>query len=340
MEPNMNEAIVETKGGKRLKGSGKGPLLVLCVLVAVAAAAYLGLCAYAGNLNTFYPNFRINGLDVGGLTAAQAQEKLETELLAQPIDLVDVETDTRMSITVGDLGYTTESFAGDAQFWMGTMRQGGFLSHGKEFLMSLAGKRVSGANWPDMDAAKLTGAAELVSETLSHTTVDSTYEVLEDSISIVKARDGHRLDVEALKAQLQNIHQYSKDGYQLQVSSQLIPAKSLSAKSIHEEVAGDMKNAGYDAATGTITPEQLGADFDVSAAEKALLAAEPGSTVTIPADIQYPEVTAEALKGVLFRDVLGQARTHVSGTAARISNVKLSAASINGYVMNTGDVFS
>ena len=38
--------------------------------------------------------------------------------------------------------------------------------------------------------------------------------------------------------------------------------------------------------------------------------------------------------------MLGEARTKVGGTAARISNVKLSAASINGYVMNTGDVFS
>jgi vancomycin resistance protein YoaR len=51
-------------------------------------------------------------------------------------------------------------------------------------------------------------------------------------------------------------------------------------------------------------------------------------------------VTADVLKEVMFRDVLGETRTHVSGTAARINNVKLSAATINGYVMNSGDVFS
>ena len=38
--------------------------------------------------------------------------------------------------------------------------------------------------------------------------------------------------------------------------------------------------------------------------------------------------------------MLGQCRTHVSGTAARINNVKLSAAACNGVVLNTGDVFS
>ena len=341
MEQNINEAAVEHKGGKRLKqGGGNTFLIVLAVLVGLLAAGYLGLCAYAGNLNTFYPNYRINGIDVGGLTVSEAQEKLESDLLNQSIDLVDPQTDTRMSITVADLGYTAESFDGDAQYWMENVKRDGFLSHGKEFLFSLAGKRVSGANWPGMNADTLTATAEHVCEALSHQVVNTTYEVGEDSISIVKARDGHLLDTGLVAAQLQNIDQYSREGYQLEVSSQMVPARALSAKAIHQEVAAEMKNAGYDAATGTITPEQMGADFDVSAAQKALDAAAPGETVTVPADIRQPEVTAEQLKEVLFRDVLGEARTHVSGTAARISNVKLSAASINNYVMNTGDVFS
>ena len=341
MEQNINEAIVEHKGGKRLKqGGGNKFLVVLAILVGLVAAGYLGLCAYAGNLNTFYPNYRINGIDVGGLTVSEAQEKLESDLLNQSIDLVDPQTDTRMSITVADLGYTAESFSGDAQYWMENAKRDGFLSHGKEFLFSLAGKRVSGANWPGMDMDALAKTADYVCESLSHQVVDTTYEVGEDSISIVKARDGHLLDAGLVAAQLQNIDQYSQKDYQLELESQLVPAKTLSAKAIHQEVAAEMKNAGYDAATDTITPEQMGADFDVSAAQKALDAAAPGETVTVPANIQRPEVTAEHLKTVLFRDVLGEARTHVSGTAARISNVKLSAASINNHVMNTGDVFS
>ena len=342
MEQNINEAIVENKGGKRLKSGGGGNtfFIVLAVLAGLVAAGYLGLCAYAGNLNTFYPNYRINGIDVGGLTVSEAQEKLESDLLNQAIDLVDPQTDTRMSITVADLGYTEESFAGDTQYWMENVKRGGFLSHGKEFLFSLAGKRVSGANWPGMDMDVLAATADRVCATLSHQVVDAAFEVGENSVSIVKARDGHQLDAGTVAAQLQNIDQYSQEGYQLEVSSQVVSAKTLSAKAIYQEVAAEMKNAGYDAATDTITPEQMGADFDVSAAQKALDAAAPGETITIPADIQRPEVTAEELKAVLFRDVLGETRTHVSGTAARISNVKLSAASINNYVMNTGDVFS
>ena len=77
MEQNINEAIVENKGGKRLKSGGGGNtfFIVLAVLAGLVAAGYLGLCAYAGNLNTFYPNYRINGIDVGGLTVSEAQAK-------------------------------------------------------------------------------------------------------------------------------------------------------------------------------------------------------------------------------------------------------------------------
>ena len=67
--------------------------------------------------------------------------------------------------------------------------------------------------------------------------------------------------------------------------------------------------------------------------------AAPGDTLEIPAVIEYPAVTAEQLKPVLFRDLLGSYTTHVGGSAARISNVKLASASVNGTVLNSGDIF-
>ena len=94
MEP-IREAEMQTQPGKRLneesKKSGKGPLLIAGIVLAVLLAAYVGLCAYAGSLDTFYPNRHINGIDVGGLTVGQAQQRLETQLLNQAITLVDNE---------------------------------------------------------------------------------------------------------------------------------------------------------------------------------------------------------------------------------------------------------
>lgn len=73
-----------------------------------------------------------------------------------------------------------------------------------------------------------------------------------------------------------------------------------------------------------------GADFDVDTVQSALDSAEPGQTLTLDAAIEEPEVTASQLKAVLFRDVLGETKTHVSGSAGRIGNVKRSAKTISG----------
>ena len=341
MEQTTNEAVVQKNpGGARLKKGGKGPLVVLGIIAGVLVLAYAGLCAYAGSLDTFYPNRRINGIEVGGMTVAEAQKKLEADLLAQKITLADGKSGTSAAITVADLGYSAEDFAGDAQFWMEEQTRRSFLEKGWDFLSDVTGRHPGGAHWPDMDQATLNETVARLSGELSQAAVDSAYELTDDSIRLVKARDGRTLDENALRTALADVSTYSETGYQVPFSFAAVPAKVLTAQAIHDEVAAEMKNAGYDAATDTITPEQLGAEFDVAAAQKALDDAAPGETVEIPAVIEYPKVTAEELKAVLFRDVLGEAQTKVGGTAARKSNVKLSASSINDLVLNTGDVFS
>ena len=341
MEQTTNEAVVQKNpGGTRLKKGGRGPLVALGIVVGVLVLAYVGLCAYAGSLDTFYPNRHINGIDVGGLTVSQAQKKLETTLLAQKITLTDEETSTSAVISVADLGYSAEDFKGDAQFWMDVQKSRPFPGKGLDFLADMTGHRPGGAHWPDMDQAALNETVTRLSGELSQAAVDSAYELTDDSIRFVKARDGRTLDEGALRTALADVSTYSENGYQVPFSFTSVPAKVLTAQAIYDEVAAEMKNAGYDAATDTITPEQLGAEFDVAAAQMALDAAAPGETVEIPAVIEYPKVTAEELKTVLFRDVLGEARTKVGGTDARKTNVKLSASSINGLVLNTGDVFS
>ena len=342
MEVNTNEAAVQKAGGARLKknSGGKTALIVILVILAVVIAAYIGLCAYAGSLDTFAPNRHINGIDVGGLTVSQAQEKLEKELLSQEITLTDEETESSAVITVADLGYTAEDFAGDAQSWMDADQQRSFLGKGWAYLAYVTGRWPGGANWPDMDREALESTVTRLSEDLSQEAVDGAYELTDDAVLVTKARDGRKLNETALVTALADISAYSEQGYQVSFSFTTVPAQVLTAQQIHDEIAGEMKNAGYDPETESITPEQLGAEFDVSSAQKALDAAEPGMVVEIDAAIEYPRVTAEELKDVLFRDMLGECRTKVGGTEARKSNVKLSAASINGYVLNCGDVFS
>ena len=341
MEP-IREAEVQTQPGKRLneepKKSGKGPLLIAGIVLAVLLAAYAGLCAYAGSLDTFYPNRHINGIDVGGLTVEQAQQRLESQLLQQEITLVNEDGQPLAQFTVGDLGYTAEDFSGDARFWKSDDRSKGFFKKGWAYLATVTGRWPGGAHWPDMDQAALSETASRLTEQLSEAPLDASGAVEGQSVHITKARDGRT--PQDLRLLLADISDYSLSGYQVPVSFQTVPAKTLTAQQLHDQLHGEVRNASYDSATDSIVPEQLGADFDIAAVQKAMDEAAPGETLTVKADIQQPEVTAADLKAVLFRDVLGEAKTHVSGSAGRIGNVKLSAQIINGLVLNSGETFS
>lgn len=342
MEP-IREADVQTQPGKRLaekteKRGSKRPWMIAVIIAAVLVAAYLALCAYAGSLDTFYPNRHINGIDVGGLTVSEAQSALETQLPAQTITLVNEERQLQTTLTVAELGYTAESFAGDAQFWMDAERDTPFLRRGWAYLATLSGHWPGGAHWPDMNEAVLTKTVARLTEVLTEPPADTSGELDGQTLRITKAHDGYA--PESLRPLLSDIASYSQSGYTIPVTLETLPAQDLTAQQLHDRLHGEMKNASYDAASGSIVPEQFGADFDVAAAQTALDGAAPGETVSVPAVIEEPEVTASDLKMLLFRDVLGEARTHVSGSAGRIGNVKLSAKLINGIVLNSGDTFS
>ena len=342
MEP-IREADVQTQPGKRLaekteKRGSKRPWMIAVVIAAVLVAAYLALCAYAGSLDTFYPNRHINGIDVGGLTVSEAQSALETRLPAQTIILVNEERQLQTTLTVAELGYTAESFAGDAQFWMDAERDTPFLRRGWAYLATLSGHWPGGAHWPDMDEAVLTKTVARLTEVLTEPPADTSGELDGQTLRITKAHDGYA--PESLRPLLSDITSYSQSGYTIPVTLETLPAQDLTAQQLHDRLHGEMKNASYDSATDSIVPEQLGADFDIAAVQKAMDEAAPGETVSVPAVIEEPEVTASDLKMLLFRDVLGEARTHVSGSAGRIGNVKLSAKLINGIVLNSGDTFS
>ena len=342
MEP-IREADVQTQPGKRLaekteKRGSKRPWMIAVIIAAVLVAAYLALCAYAGSLDTFYPNRHINGIDVGGLTVSEAQSALETRLPAQTITLVNEERQLQTTLTVAELGYTAESFAGDAQFWMDAERDTPFLRRGWAYLATLSGHWPGGAHWPDMNEAVLTKTVARLTEVLTEPPADTSGELDGQTLRITKAHDGYA--PESLRPLLSDIASYSQSGYTIPVTLETLPARDLTAQQLHDRLHGEMKNASYDAASGSIVPEQFGADFDVAAAQTALDGAVPGETVSVPAVIEEPEVTASDLKMLLFRDVLGEARTHVSGSAGRIGNVKLSAKLINGIVLNSGDTFS
>lgn len=337
----LYEAGAQERGGRRLLRGRKIPLIVFSAVVGAAAVLYLALCGTAALSSTFFPNTSLNGVKIGGLTAAQASQKLEKELPGRTCDIYlnQKNGDPAATVTYSALGVKPsgdyDSMAQDA---LTRQRASGFFGGGAGYLKGLLGgtQMADDMTW---DSAQLDTIVAKLSADLSHQPKATAYTLGEDCVLVTKAKDGQTVSESDLKNALNTVLTVT-GSTSVTVPASTQPAQVLSAQEIHDAVASQMKNAGYDSKTKSITAEQTGAEFDVDQAQKLLDDAEPGEQVKIPATIQLPAVTAEQLKGVLFRDELGTATTHVGGTSARMGNVKLAATALSSFVLNSGDTFS
>ena len=89
-----------------------------------------------------------------------------------------------------------------------------------------------------------------------------------------------------------------------------------------------------------ITPSSTGKTFDLDSAKEQLRNAEYGATIVIPLIILEPEFSHDEMKDMLFRDVLAEVKTNISGTSNRVSNINVASKHIDGTILNPGVEFS
>lgn len=343
MNETTNGAVTaNNEGGARLlpRKKSRAPLIAVGIVLAIAVVGYGAACVLAHTSTTFFPNTTLEGVRIGGLDASGAARALCEQVLEREFTLTTAEGEN-VSFTTAQTGaLTQESIAAAVQNAYSDQHSQNPLLGGFSYLKGLLGKGALPAVLV-YNRTAINTAAEKMKAELDRAPVDPTYTVTQAGVEVTVGRDGRSIDAAALGDQILQMVSAPVGTQSIQpLGETMIPAGTLTARTIHDEIAGEMKNAGYDAETDTITPEQLGADFDVSAAQKQMDGAQPGSTITIPATIEFPAVTAEELEKVLFCDILGECRTLVSGTNARKTNVRLAAEKIDGFVMNTGDLFS
>ena len=133
----------EKKPGKRLAvGATKSPgakrgLIIVGAVAAALAAAYVALCAWVGTTSgNPLPGTAVAGVDIGGLSFPQAQEKLEQEFSrrAQSLSLTVAGDSQAYPIPIGAVEADVLQAVTDADSWP---RAHGFFAQGAYFLKSL-----------------------------------------------------------------------------------------------------------------------------------------------------------------------------------------------------------
>ena len=350
------------KGGKRLmhaeqqtgaprKKSGRGWKISLAA-VGVLAAAYLGLGAWAVNAQRFYPNTSVNGVDCGGMTQQELAAQLnENAARAEDASVSFILPD---GTEVGQASFAAvpeadHSWCAEEAFQCGGPGSDSILTAGASYLRALFAPEEISADAADETEQAFRSLGRALLRTVNCEPVEFSISVTEDGrVSATKPMDGRAVadDKEYMLADLLR-RAYFSGGQNAQVTLypagqesgvyEVIPAQPVDLAAARESLIGEKVNAAYDKETDSITADHAGVQFALDDLQAAYDAAAPGETFTVKASVELPDVTAEQLREVLFRDELSSYTTRVGGAPGRHKNVQLTASRIDGYILNAGE---
>lgn len=324
------------------KTAGKLAALIGGGIVAVLGIFYLVLCIVSASHGTILGRTDVMGVDMSGLTVPQAQERWQQkgQAVCQATQLpltLDGETAGQVSLWELGVSVTPETAA---QLAYDAGHSGHFLENGWSLLRSWFRETSLTPPWTADDAALQEKAAELA-EQLDVAAIDGACRLeqgKEDGFLVTVPKNGRKIDLplltDALRAALA-----AGTLEPVTCAYEVVEAKPVDFDAFAETYA-TAKNASYNAAADQVEEGTVQVTFDADAAQKLVAQAQPGQEITVPAQIQQPKVSKEALEKVLFRDVLASCTTYVSGAWGRIQNVRKAAQNISGTVLNCGDQFS
>ena len=343
------KAEANKKAAKRKKAgkAARGGLIALIIVVSLAIILCGG--AVTGgylitNSPTNLPNVYIGDVYVGGMTQEQTVKALEdAKWEEQNGGTLEVTLPEGVSfgvdyLTAGLVLKNEEAAAlayayGHSDDWMENL-----ITYAMDLLLPR-----------DLSHAELTVDETYVAETVEkavdefdEVTKGEIYTVDQDrsKLVMVKGAGEITLDRKAITARVLDAllaGEKKLEWTEIQAGNITKPDFAAIAAEHTKEVA----NAYYDAEKDEIIPEVKGMEVDVTTAEAQWDAAEPLETIEIPIKLIDPEITAEELKEVLFRDKLGDCLTYLWGsTSNRISNIRTACSRFDGMVMQPGDSFS
>ena len=335
----MDGARVQKKSGGK-----PGPAVwVPAAILAVLLAAYLGLCGWVSASDTILPNVTAAGLDLSGMTQAEAEQAINENLsVAQQAGsgwAVDLSCDGYIGTLDGSSFQVDAASLAQASLSVG---RGSFFTGGAQYLRHLFG------------AAQDLGADQVQLTEAGRTELERQLQAADSALGSGGSEDGYTADLEAgtltlvkghthrsvdrqgaeeavKSAYAQLLAQGQADTVQLPILDSAPQEPDFQA--IHGELYAEAANAAIDPDTCEVLPHTVGVDFDTAQAQRLFQQAQEGETVEVP-------LTQEILADRLFADLLGQGTSQVSGSSNRKFNVKLSAEACNGVILMPGEEFS
>ena len=326
---------------KKKKSGGKTAVLaVFLIAVLVAVLALVGAMV-VGKTSVIHPNMVIGGVDIGGMTVSEAEKALTAagwEAQGDAEVSVTLPGDYKITVTSEEAGLKTSSReAAEAAYAYG--HSGNILDDLKAYFRCITGKATAADVLSSANAEGIRAKVDAaLTEYDAYLRQGYRVDIEKAKLELVKGGESVRVDADELCGLI--LKAFEVKATTVDYTAAVDAADSVDFNKIHDEVYTEAVEAKYDAETKKVTESAVGIDFDVEKAQKLWDAAEPGDTVAVPLEITKPKYTSEQLNKMLFHDKLGaQTTVYRSSAEGRATNVELSAAKINGVVLNPGEEF-
>ena len=318
---------------------GKAALILLITTLVLALGGAVGLGVYANHIyEGVFPGVTIADIPLEGKSLSGAQNTLDQQLLSRlQSSTVTVSAcgEVLGSYNQHELGAKAHTAEAALHAYAIGREEGmsGWISNTFTMVRAILGEKIDISTTLSYDETMLRAAVDEMADKFYSDSSDAFYELSADGLYATKERNGRELDRDALTEQLRGAQG------EIEATWTKIPGRSLDLQAMADAVSSEALPARYDHKLGAVVDGQVGVSVDVEAAQYVMDAAAEGERIRLPAEVVYPQMTAEELNAVLFRDLLSTFTTDVSGTDVRRNNVRLSGEFVNGTILNHGDVF-
>ena len=329
------------------------PIAVVMVAAVIVLAVGFTYANRVSQLTTIYPNVSVNGVYVGGMTMGEAAAALGDDPGRYDNAAVTVNFPTGESVTV-----TAQQLGLKPSDGTDLARAAYSYGRGGSMLSNLMAYRTCKTEPVDMavdqaetviDDQIIAGLVQPVAEEVDAKLRVTNVQISPEQISVKKNSGTTCVDTAAVTEMIQTAFEaedYGTIDYEMPAAGTVEGSQDQARdvdeflQLIYDKVYVEPADAYFDEAANTVVDAVTGVSFDKDQAAQLWNEAAEGETVTIPLVFDEPEVTAEQVRATLFADVLAEKSTSLAGsTSARINNITLAAASMNGVVLQPGEEF-
>ena len=320
--------------------------LILLVCAAVAAAVVVGALVWGIILkqsDRIYPNTYVAGINVGGMSRAEAIEAVDDAVAASySSSTLHVQLPDRLlSFHPDQTGVALDAEEAIDKA-MAHGREGNPFSAIVHFFRSRSTEHTI-----DLQTV-LALDTEYIRQLIDHVAEEVEQELVPSSMAYTPSTGvlavsagvpAVSLDADGLYEAV--YHAFINSDFETMVwEYDVIPCEETDLQSFYDKTCTEKQDAYYDSETHTIVEEVVGYGFDPEAAAQRIAAAPAGSEVKIQLQDLQPEITVADVEAAMFGEELFFTASRYEVNANRTNNLRLACEAINGTVLNPGEVFS